>query len=110
MSNTAALLGSLLCTNADINYYTQQSIYWNAKYEANLAKLEEQVKYHENWEKAYDDTMAADKDLKLNGKVIIKEGDSVTEAQAEAYAHRTGSMHLPAGDNKRPGADLFGRI
>ena len=52
MSNTAALLGNLLCTNADINYYTQQSIYWNAKYEANLAKLEEQVKYEEQWQKA----------------------------------------------------------
>ena len=54
MSNTAALLGNLLNTNADINYYTQQSIYWNAKYEANSAKLEKQVNYEQKWESAFD--------------------------------------------------------
>ena len=45
MANTAALLGTLLNTKADINYYTQQQIYWSGKYEANSAKLEKQVKY-----------------------------------------------------------------
>ena len=45
MANTAALLGNLLNTNADINYYTQQSIFWNAKYEANSEKLQKLVKY-----------------------------------------------------------------
>ena len=52
MANTAALLGNLLNTNADINYYTQQSIFWNAKYEANSEKLQKQVKYEEKWEAA----------------------------------------------------------
>lgn len=86
MSNTAALLGNLLCTNADINYYTQQSIFWNAKYEANMAKLEEQVKYEEQWEKAFDSACPADKDLKIGGKVWVKEGNTCEDI-ADAYAH-----------------------
>ena len=51
MANTAALLLNLLNTNADINYYTQQSIYWNSKYEANSAMLAKQVKAEESWMK-----------------------------------------------------------
>ena len=86
MSNTAALLGTLLCTNADINYYTQQSIYWNAKYEANMAKLEEQVKYHEKWEDAFDDFMDEDKEIKAKGFERAK-GDARCEQIADAYAH-----------------------
>ena len=87
MANTAALLGNLLCTNADINYYTQQSIYWNAKYEANCAKLEEQVKYEQKWESAYDSAMAGDKECKVGGRVYVqKDQGKVCEAVAEAYA------------------------
>ena len=85
MANTAALLGNLLCTNADINYYTQQSIYWNAKYEGNCAKLEEQVKYEEKWESAYDSAIDNTKDLNAGG-VCVKEGNKC-EALAEQYAH-----------------------
>ena len=48
MSNTSALLGNLLTINADINYYTQQQIFWNGKYEANIAKLEQHVKLEDN--------------------------------------------------------------
>ena len=87
MSTTAANLAGLLTTNADINYYTQQSIYWNAKYEANLTKLEKQMKYEEKWESAYDSAMDSDKDLKLKGKVYITAGEAVSEAKAEAYAN-----------------------
>lgn len=88
MANTAALLGNLLCTNADINYYTQQSIYWNAKYEGNCAKLEEQVKYEEKWESAYDSAINATKDMTAKGggnKVTI--GENCSEWQAEQYAN-----------------------
>ena len=85
MSNTAALLGNLLCTNADINYYTQQSIYWNAKYEANLAKLEEQVKYEEKWQNAFDSAIDNTKDLNA-GNITVKEGNQC-EQIADAYAH-----------------------
>ena len=85
MSNTAALLGTLLCTNADINYYTQQSIYWNQKYEANMAKLEEQVKYHEKWEDAFDSAIDNTKALTA-GNVTVNQGNKC-EQIADAYAH-----------------------
>ncbi len=85
MSNTAALLGNLLCTNADINYYTQQSVYWNAKYEANMAKLEEQVKYEEKWENAFDSAIDNTKSLKAGG-ITVKEGNKCEDI-ADAYAH-----------------------
>ena len=87
MSNTAALLGTLLCTNADINYYTQQSIYWNAKYEANMAKLEEQVKYHEKWEDAFDDAQNADKKCTVGNKVWKEKDQVLSDCEADAYAH-----------------------
>ena len=89
MANTAALLGNLLNTNADINYYTQQSIYWNAKYEANSAKLEKQVKYEEKWESAFDSAIDNTKDITayMNGtKMVIKEGNT-NEMLADQYAH-----------------------
>lgn len=85
MSTTAAQLGNLLCTNADINYYTQQSIFWTAKYEANLAKLEEQVKYHEKWEGAFDSAIDNTKQLTAGG-VVVNEGNQC-EDLADAYAH-----------------------
>jgi hypothetical protein len=84
MANTAALLGTLLCTNADINYYTQQSIYWNAKYEANLAKLNEQVKYHEKWEMAFDSAIDNTKELTA-GSVRVA-ANNKNEMLADAYA------------------------
>ena len=68
MSNTAALLGNLLNTNADINYYTQQSIYWNAKYEANSAKLQKQVQYEEKWEAAFDSAIDNTKELNIHNE------------------------------------------
>ena len=85
MATTAALLSNLLCTNADINYYTQQSIFWTAKYEANLAKLEEQVKYEENWQKAFDSAIDNTKQLTARG-VTVNEGNQC-EAIADKYAH-----------------------
>lgn len=85
MANTAALLGNLLNTNADINYYTQQSIYWNAKYEANEAKLSKQVKYEEKWESAFDSAIDNTKELKAGG-VTVAEGNR-NEMVADNYAH-----------------------
>ncbi len=85
MANTAALLGNLLNTNADINYYTQQQIYWNAKYEANSAKLSKQVKYEEKWESAFDSAIDNTKELTAGG---IKVGENnQNEMIADAYAH-----------------------
>ena len=85
MANTAALLGNLLNTNADINYYTSQSIYWNAKYEANSAKLHEQVNYEEKWQNAFDSAIDNTKELKAGG-VKVREGNTI-EMVADAYAH-----------------------
>ena len=88
MSNTAALLGNLLTTNADINYYVQQQIYWSNKYEANSAKLAKQVKYEEKWEAAYDSAMDGSRTsaLKMNGYVFLDKEVAGTEAQAEQWA------------------------
>lgn len=85
MANTAALLGNLLNTNADINYYTQQSIFWNAKYEANSAKLQEQVKYEEKWQSAFDSAIDNTKDLTAGGVTVRKENQN--EYIADLYAH-----------------------
>ena len=87
MANTAALLGNLLCTNADINFYTQQQIYWSNKYEANAAKLSKQVKYEEKWENAFDDAMDPEKEIKFKGLNKPK-GSVYGEAWAENYAHK----------------------
>ena len=85
MANTAALLGNLLNTNADINYYTQQSVFWNAKYEANSAKLEKQVKYEEKWESAFDSAIDNTKELTAGGVKIS--ANNKNEMLADKYAH-----------------------
>ena len=88
MANTAALLGTLLNTKADINYYTQQQIYWSGKYEMNSAKLEKQVKYEEKWESAYDSAIDNTKDLTAGG-YTVKSGKNQTlsDKKADEYAH-----------------------
>ena len=85
MANTAALLGNLLNTNADINYYTQQSVFWNAKYEANSAKLEKQVKYETKWESAFDSAIDNTSEMHA-GNVKVGKGNK-NEMLADAYAH-----------------------
>lgn len=85
MANTAALLGNLLNTNADINYYTQQSIFWNAKYEANSAKLEKQVNYEQKWESAFDSAIDNTKELTAGG--ITVSANNKNEMLADRYAH-----------------------
>mgnify|MGYP004649015859 FL=1 len=87
MANTAALLGNLLNTNADINFYTQQQIYWSNKYEANSAKLSKQVSYEEKWESAYDDATNVDKKCSINGTVWKEKDEVLSDAMADKYAH-----------------------
>ena len=53
-SNAAALLANYLSTGADINFFTQQSVYWTNKQEANARKLERHQKYEAKWENAFD--------------------------------------------------------
>ena len=85
MANTAALLGNLLNTNADINYYTQQSIFWNAKYEANSAKLQKQVKYEEKWESSFDAAIDNTSEMHAGGITVAK--GNKNEMLADKYAH-----------------------
>lgn len=88
MANTAAQLGNLLMTNADINYYVQQQIFWNNKYEANAAKLSKQVKAEEKWEAAYDSAGDCSRSsaLKMNGNVFLAKETAGTDAQCRQWA------------------------
>lgn len=85
MANTAALLGNLLCTNADINYYVQQQIFWSGKYEANSTKLNQQLKYETKFESAFDSAIDNTKELSCRG-VKVAEGNT-SEVIADEYAH-----------------------
>ena len=85
MAATAALLGTLLCTNADITFYTQQQIFWANKYEANAAKLGEQQSLEEKYWEAYDKCYYAeeDKEVKIGSQVFT----SNCESSAIEYAN-----------------------
>lgn len=92
MSIVATTLGALLTTQADYNYYIQQQIHWTNLYDANSAKLEEQVKAEEKWEKARDD--AFDNEKKDDFEYKVKGGRTYNakalrgnDALCEAYAH-----------------------
>ena len=86
MANVAALLGTLLCSNADINFYTQQQIYWANKYEANSAKLAKQVKWQEKWIDAYEDAQDSEKAIDITGFKKDK-GVVASDYEAERYAN-----------------------
>lgn len=85
MAATAALLGSLLCKNADRTYYIQQQIFWANKYEANAAKLGEQQTLEEKYWDAYDKCYYAeeDKEVKIGSQVFT----SNCECSAIEYAN-----------------------
>ena len=85
MANTATLLSTLLNSNADINYYTQQQIYWSGKYEANSAKLSKQVKAEEKWESAFDSAIDNTKELNCGG--VRVNANNNNKQIADAYAH-----------------------
>ena len=78
MAATAALLGTLLCTNADITFYTQQQIFWANKYEANAAKLGEQQSLEEKYWDAYDKCYYAEdeKEVKSGSQVFANNCES----------------------------------
>lgn len=83
--STASALASLLQHKSDLNYYTQQQIWYANKQEASSAKVAKYARYEEQWEKAYDDCMSAEegKEKKINGRVF----NAGSEADAEAYAN-----------------------
>lgn len=86
--STSFLLSDLLSTNADINYYTQQQLFWAQKYEANSAKLSKQVSYEEKWESSFDAAIDNTSELKasLNGQAIVVAKNNTNEALANTYA------------------------
>jgi len=91
-TNVAALLANHLSTTADINFFTQQSIYWTNKQEGNVRKLERQQKYEAKWEKAYDEVMdynKEDKDFKTATGEVVKASINDTERYdiADRHAH-----------------------
>lgn len=83
--STAASLASLLQHKSDLNYYTQQQIWYANKQEASSAKVAKYAKYETNWENAYDECINADSDKPktLNGRTY----NPGSEAEAEAYAY-----------------------
>ena len=85
--STAAQLGTLLNTQADLNYYTMQLNFWSGKYEANSEKLQKQVKYEEKWQNAFDDAQDVDKTCKVGTKVWKEKDQVLSDKQADAYAH-----------------------
>ena len=85
MSATSANLASLLQTKADITYYTQQMMFWTNKYDANAAKLQQQVKYETKWESAFDKAIDNKSVLEKGGVRVEK--DNQCEDIADAYAH-----------------------
>lgn len=84
-TNVAALLANHLSTTADINFFTQQSVYWQNKQEANGRKLDRHVKYETKWEKAYDEAINEPKKA-LEWKGVSVPSGNTEEGIAHAYA------------------------
>ena len=84
---TAASLAHLLGIENDINFYTQQQIYWSNKYESNQAKLSQQIKLEEKWTMAYDDAQDIDKTCKIGNTQWKGKDEVLSDAMAEEYAN-----------------------
>lgn len=87
--STAAQLGTLLNTQADLNYYTMQLNFWSAKYESNSEKLQKQVKYEDKWQNAFDSAIDNTRELKASngGKNVVVHENNTDEQLADRYAH-----------------------
>ena len=86
--STAAQLGTLLNTQADLNYYTMQLNFWSAKYDANSEKLQKQVKYEEKWENAYETAIDTTRDISAShgGQTVTIKAGQGNETNADMYA------------------------
>ncbi len=83
--STASALAKLLQVESDLNYYTQQQIWYANKHTDMSAKVARYAKYEEKWEEAYDECMYAEegKQKTINGRTY----SSGNEAAAEEYAY-----------------------
>ena len=86
--SSAAQLGTLLNTQADLNYYTMQLTFWSAKYEANQEKLQKQVGYEDKWNKAFESAIDNTRELTASccGKSVKVAENNTNESIADAYA------------------------
>ena len=86
--SAAASVSNLLSLTADINFYTTMQIYWTNLYESNQEKLEQQIKYEEKHEKAYDDALnnTSEKKACHCGCEVVVGKENQNEELAEAYA------------------------
>lgn len=85
--SSVSQLATLLEKQASLNYNTMQLNHWSAKYDANATKLQKQVKYEEDWEKAFDSAQDTDKECKIGNETWKKKGEALSDADADKYAH-----------------------
>ena len=86
--STAASLASLLQKKSDLNYYTQQQIWYANKHEDSSAKVARYVKYEEQWEKEYDKARDESRSSKITiGGVEYDKECDVGDELAEQYAY-----------------------
>ncbi len=84
-TNVAALLANHLSTTADINFFTQQSVYWQNKQEANARKLDRHVKYETKWENKFEEALDNKQVLKARNGFTVASGNP-DEDIAHQYA------------------------
>ena len=82
-----ASLATLLRIQTDISYNTRQLDNLTLEMDANKAKLEEQEKWYNKWEKAFDDAQDEDKTCKIGNTTWKEKGVVLSDAKADAYAH-----------------------
>ena len=82
-----ASLATLLRIQTDISYHTRQLDNLTLEMDANKAKLEEQEKWYNKWEKAFDDAQDEDKTCKIGNTTWKEKGVVLSDAKADAYAH-----------------------
>ena len=84
-TNVAALLANHLSTTADINFFTQQSVYWTNKQEANARKLDRHVKYENKWENKFEEALDNKQVLKARNGFTVASGNTDSDV-AHQYA------------------------
>lgn len=89
MATTAANLGTLLCTNSQIEEITRLQIHYSNLYTKNSEKLQAQVKYEEKWESEYDKAGDGQRStaLKMDNEVYLDKEVAGEEWQCEEWAN-----------------------
>ena len=80
-------LSALLRVQSDLSYNTNLLDNLTLEMDANTAKLEDQQKLYNKWEKAFDDAQDEDKTCKIGNTTWKEKGEVLSDARADAYAH-----------------------